>query len=245
MTKKIEKRITILFRSQRVFKLNKRKKETFGGIRNSLELRGAEPPAVRKGQMFLIIGIFVLLALLLLRTETSQTGKHTFYAGLDWKSLSENIENEYQKTADISLAQEKAEWNVEKNLNNFSNFSIDSLSQKGYLLGVFYSLAFVNETNITVAVGNFHGSAAANISVNVSTGWSSFMSSLADGQSNSSAFPQTDKFNVTVSYYLNGTAKSLTYFSDNNITSSFYIALRLQQADSFADDKLAFNKTAG
>ncbi len=198
----------------------------------------------QKGQIFLIIGIFVLLVLILLKTETSQTDKHTFYAGLNWKILFDNIGNEYQKTADISLSQEKTEGNLERNLNNFSNFSLDSLNQKGYFMSVFYSLAFVNASNITVAVGNFQGGTAANISINVSTGWSYFISSLSDGQSISGAFPPADKFNITVSYYLNGTAKSLTYFADNNITASFYVALRLRQAESFADDTLIFNKTA-
>ncbi len=198
----------------------------------------------RKGQVFLIIGIFVLLALILLKTETSQTGKNAFYAGLNWKILSENIVNEYQKAADISLSQENTGGNLEKNMNNFTNFSVDSLNQKGYVLSVFYSFAFVNATNITVAVGNFQGSNITNISVNTSIGWSSFASSLANRQSNSSAFPPAEKFNVTVSYFLNGTANSLSYSSDSNVTSSFYVALRLQQADSFTDDKITFNKTS-
>ncbi len=199
----------------------------------------------RKGQMFLITGIFVLLILVLLRTETAQPEKGAFYAGLDWKDSFDNLENEYRKTADISLAQENSEANMERNINNFSNFSLDSFGQRGYSLQLFYSLAFLNSTNITVAVGNFQGSAAANISVNASSGRSAFFPSLADRQSNSTVFPIADSFNITVSYYLNNTAESLAYSADSGVTSAQFVALKLRQADSFADDILIFNKTLG
>ncbi len=195
--------------------------------------------------MFLIIGVFVLLLLILLKTETSQAGRQAFYSGLDWKSSFENIGNEYQKTADISLAQQKTEWNLESNLNNFSNFSAASFSQRGYGFQAFYSLAFINASNITVAVGGFQGSALANISVNMSGGQGAFFPSLAERQSNSSAFAPENAFNITVGYYLNNTFKNFTFFADSNLTAAFYISIRLQQADSFADDILVFNKTVG
>lgn len=199
----------------------------------------------RKGQMFLITGIFVLLILVLLKTETSQPGKGAFYAGLDWKDSFDNLESEYQKTADISLAQERTEQNLEKNLNNFSNFSQDSFNQRGYVLQLFYSLAFLNSTNITVAVGNFQGSAVSNVSVNTSLGWSAFFPSLASRMSNSTVFPIANNFNTTITYYLNGTMKTLAYSADANVTSAHYVALRLRQAGSFADDILVFNRTLG
>lgn len=192
--------------------------------------------------MFLITGIFVLLILVLLKTETSQSGKGAFYAGLDWKSSFDNLENEYQKTADISLAQQSGAQNLELNINNFSNFSADAFGQRGYVMRVFYSLAFANATNITVIVGTFQGS-IKNISVNMSAGQSMFIPYIADRQSNSSVFPPANSFNATVSYYLNETLKNLTYSSDNNVTAAFYFAIRLQQADSFADDVLIFNRT--
>lgn len=199
----------------------------------------------RKGQMFLITGIFVLLILVLLKTETSQTGKGAFYAGFDWKNSFDNIEGEYQKVADISLAQQNSEQNLETNLNNFSNFSQDSFNQRGYNMQLFYSLAFVNSTNITVAVGNFQGSAVSNISINMSAGWSAFFPSLANRMSNSAIFPAASNFNATITYYLNGTMKTFAYSSNSNITSAHYVALKLRQADSFADDILVFNKTLG
>lgn len=195
--------------------------------------------------MFLITGIFVLLILVLLRAETSQPGKGAFYAGLDWKNSFDNLESEYQKTADISLAQERTEQNLEKNLNNFSNFSQDSFSQRGYVLQMFYSLAFLNSSNITVAVGNFQGGAVSNISVNTSSGWSAFFPALANRMSNSTVFPIANSFNMTVSYYINNTAESLAYSADANLTSAQFVALRLQQADSFVDDILVFNRTLG
>jgi len=199
----------------------------------------------RKGQMFLITGIFVLLILVLLRTETAQSGKGAFYAGLDWKDSFDNLESEYQKTVDISLAQQNAEQNLETNLNNFSNFSLDSFSQRGYGLQLFYSLAFVNSTNITVAVGNFQGGAVSNVSVNMSAGWSVFFSSLANRMSNSTVFPVANNFNATITYYLNGTMKTLAYSANANVTSAHYFALKLRQSDSFADDTAVFNRTLG
>lgn len=193
--------------------------------------------------MFLIIGIFVLLVLILLKTETSQTDRRAFYAGLEWKTNIENLKNEYQKVADISLAQEKSEQNLERNINNFFNFSQDSFSQRGYVMQTFYSLAFLNETNITVAVGNFQGD-VRNISLNLSSGQSAFFSSLAYRQSNSTTFPVAGAFNLMVKYYLNETMRNLSYSAGNNITAAFYFSTRLQQGDSFADDRAVFNRTA-
>lgn len=195
--------------------------------------------------MFIITGVFVLLILVLARTETLNAGKGAFYAGLDWKDSFENLENEYRRTADISLAQQNSGQNIENNMNNFSNFSLDSFSQRGYALQAFYSLAFMNSTNITVAVGNFQGSAVSNISVNMSSGRSAFFSSLANRMSNSTVFPIAGSFNATVAYYVNGTAKNLTYSADANLTSAHYVSLRLRQADSFADGIIVFNKTLG
>lgn len=213
----------------------------YKGKRDPLENNIVVP---RKGQVFLIIAVFVLLAIILLKVETSQAGKQAFYSSLDWENSFDNIENEYQKVAEISLAQENTEWNLEKNLNNFSNFSLDSFNQRGYVFQLFYSLAFVNASNITVAVGNFYGD-ARNISINMSSGQSAFFSSIAFKQSNLASFPIADKFNATVSYFLNETAKNLTYSSDSNTTAAFHIVVRLQQADTFADEKLIFNKTSG
>ncbi len=203
---------------------------------------GRSPP---KGQIFLIMGMFVLLVIVLLKTETAQSDKQAFYAEHDWENSVVNIESEYQKTADISLAQGKNEWNLEANLNNFSNFSSDSFNQKGYIFQAIYSLAFRNDSNITVAVGNFGGSALKNVSINISSGQSTFLPSMQDRTSNSGAFPPASNFSITVSYYLNETARNLTYSADSNITSAVFVALRLQQADSFADDRLIFNKTLG
>ncbi len=197
----------------------------------------------QKGQIFLIIGIFVLFVLILLKTETSQTSKYAFYAGAGWENSVENIKSEYKKTTDISLAQEKTAQNLERNINNFSNFSIDSFGQRGHVLQVFYSFVFVNETNITAVVGNSLGGAVMNISLNLSTGQSTFIPSMPDRQTSSGVFLPASSFNASVSYYLNETLKNLTYSADNNITAAFYFSVYFQQADSFVDDVLIFNKT--
>ncbi len=219
-------------------------KNNFGGIRKAFELKGAKPPAVRKGQMFLIIGVFVLLALVLLKAETSQPAKNAFYAGLDWKESFENIEGEYRKAADISLAQGGTAQSMETNMNNFSNFSLDSFNQRGYYLGIAYSFVFANSTNITAVFGNFYGD-AKNVSLNLSTGASAFFPSIANRQSNSSVFPIEGAFSVNASFYLNGSAKSFSYSADSNITAAIYVLARLQQAGSFAEDSSIFNKTLG
>jgi hypothetical protein len=199
----------------------------------------------RKGQIFLIIGIFVLLVLVLLKTETAQPARQALYAGRDWEISIGNIGGEYQKTADISLARGKNEWGLEANLNNFSNFSLDSFIQRGYVFQAMYSLAFRNDSNITVAVGNFRGGALKNVSINISSGQSAFIASIADRQSASAAFPNSDSYNITVGYYANEAAGNLTYSADSSVTSAFFVALRLRQADSFADDNIIFNKTSG
>ncbi len=194
--------------------------------------------------MFLIIGIFVLLALVLLKTETSQAPKNAFYAGLDWKESFDNIEGEYDRVADISLAQGADAQSMETNMNNFSNFSLDSFGQRGYYLGIIYSFAFANSTNITAVFGNFYGD-AKNVSLNLSTGASAFFPSVANRQSNSSVFPAASAFSVNVSYYLNESAKSFSYSSDSNTSAAIYMLARLQQAGSLVEDSSVFNKTLG
>lgn len=196
-----------------------------------------------KGQIFLIISVLVLLALILLKIQTASTPEQLrFYGSLDLKDIYENLQGEYEKAVEISLLQGKNSSGIGQNLNNFSNYVIDSLEQKNYSLKILYSLAFAN-TTLNVSVGNFLGESITDISINISDGQNDFISSLPNRQSSSKGFALPNAFNVSVTYYLGGQKKNFTYSGGGTVSA--YLDLYLKQADSYFNNRLVFNKTLG
>ncbi len=193
-----------------------------------------------KAQTFLIISILVLLALILLKMQTSQSPEQLrFYGSLDLKDVYENLQSEYEKATEISLFQKKTSQQLEQNLNNFSNYTINSLEQKNFTLKVLYSFALANST-LNVTVGNFLGETIKNISLNISDGENDFISSLSHKQSATRNFTLANNFNVSVTYYLGEQKNNFTY-SGGAVSAYFDIYLR--QADSYLNNRLVFNKT--
>ncbi len=196
-----------------------------------------------KGQVFLIISIVVLLALILIKIQVTPEPRQAYYLGLDiWKSA-DNIAEEYEKTADISLSQSSNYQNLETNLNNFSNYIYNSFNEREYSLRILYSTMFAGE-NLTVTLGNFMGSPVYNITVNLSDGQGASISELPTNMSASINFTLPSLFNVTVQYTMNGTESNFSYASDNNVTLAAYVRIYLQQGSSVVDVVRLFNKTA-
>lgn len=194
-----------------------------------------------KGQIFLIISVLILLALILLKMQTSSTPENLrFYTSLELKDTYENLQNEYEKAAEISLFQKKTPQNLEQNLNNFSSYAINKLGQKNYTLKTLYTFAFAN-SSLNITVGNFLGETIRSISLNISDGQNDFISSIANKQSVSKNFSLPNSFNITVTYFLAG-QKNFTYYSDSGKIAA-YFDIYLRQADSYLDEKLIFNKT--
>ena len=92
-----------------------------------------------KGQVFIIISVFVLLFLLSLRmgTQTTDIKQEDNFIS-DYKSL----KNELINTIDLSLVNRQS---VQNNLNNFISFSTDFYKRKGYTEEVDYSITEVGD----------------------------------------------------------------------------------------------------
>jgi hypothetical protein len=92
-----------------------------------------------KGQIFILISIFVLLFLFSLRigTESVEIGPgDTFYEDFS------NLKNELIRTVDISLINQES---LQGNLDNFVAFSKDFYARKGYTENVEYSVSALGD----------------------------------------------------------------------------------------------------
>lgn len=88
-----------------------------------------------KGQVFMIVSIFILLFLFLLRINTQTIDVEPddmFHEDFS------NLKNELIRTVDISLLNQE---NLVGNLNSFIIFSTDVYKNKGYTEDVQYSIA--------------------------------------------------------------------------------------------------------
>jgi trans-2-enoyl-CoA reductase len=88
-----------------------------------------------KGQVFMIVSVFILLFLFLLRINTQTIDlkpKDLFYEDFS------NLKGEIIKTIDISLLNQE---NLQNNLNDFITFSKEFYNNKGYTEDVNYSIS--------------------------------------------------------------------------------------------------------
>jgi len=106
-----------------------------------------------KGQVFMIVSIFILLFLFLLRINTQ-----TIDAKADDLFLEDfsNLKDELTKTVDISLLNQE---NLMGNLNGFIIFSTNVYKNKGYTEDVEYSVSTTGDVttvylNITLSSSN-------------------------------------------------------------------------------------------
>lgn len=98
-----------------------------------------------KGQVFIILTVFLLLGLILLRVSTRTiTEKPESFLSENFL----NMKNELTKTVDIALLKNES---VATDLNQFISFSTDTLKQRGYVESVLYSINQIDNTT-TVSV---------------------------------------------------------------------------------------------
>lgn len=93
-----------------------------------------------KGQVFMIVSIFILLFLFLLRINTQTIDVKP--DDLFLKDFS-NLKNELIRTIDISLLNQE---NLEGNLNSFIVFSTSVYKNKGYTEDVEYSVSTTGDS---------------------------------------------------------------------------------------------------
>lgn len=106
-----------------------------------------------KGQVFILISIFVLLFLFSLRMGTETVDVSQEYTFFDDYT---NLKNEFVRTIDMSLLNQE---NLQSNLESFITFSSDFYKRKGYDEDVKYSInSSGNVTtvylNISLSSGN-------------------------------------------------------------------------------------------
>jgi len=88
-----------------------------------------------KGQIFILVSVFVLLFLFLMRINTQTIEvkpEDLFYEDFS------NLKNEFIKTIDISILNQE---NLQNNLNDFIDFSTDVYKDKGYTENIEYSIS--------------------------------------------------------------------------------------------------------
>ena len=115
-----------------------------------------------KGQVFIILAVFLLIGLILLRVST----RTTLEKPQDF--LSENfvnLKNELTKAVDISLLKNES---VQTNLDEFISFSTEVFRLRGYLENVNYSIGQVaNKTTVDFQVDLSFGNEYLNDSFKV------------------------------------------------------------------------------
>ena len=94
-----------------------------------------------KGQIFILISIFVLLFLFSLRigTETTDIRQEDMF----FEDFS-NLKNELMRTIDVSMLNQD---NLQDNLDNFISFSKGFYSSKGYTEDVEYTISSVGDSS--------------------------------------------------------------------------------------------------
>jgi hypothetical protein len=106
-----------------------------------------------KGQVFMIVSVFILLFLFLLRINTQTIDvkpEDLFHEDFS------NLKSELVKTIDISLLNQE---NLQSNLNDFIIFSTDFYKNKGYIEDIDYSISTSGDVttvylNISLASSN-------------------------------------------------------------------------------------------
>jgi len=99
-----------------------------------------------KGQIFIMVAVLVLIALILIRSETRP------FVIKPRSLLFENflnLKNELIKTVDISLLNQK---DISNNLDNFISFATDIFDQRGYEISVNYSVSTLGPTIVYINV---------------------------------------------------------------------------------------------
>ena len=95
-----------------------------------------------KGQIFIIVSVFILLFLFLMRINTKVIEvkpEDLFYEDFS------NFKNEFIKTIDISILNGE---NLQSNLDDFIDFSTDVYKNKGYIENVDYSIQFSGDVTV-------------------------------------------------------------------------------------------------
>jgi hypothetical protein len=111
-----------------------------------------------KGQVFVIIGIVIGIALVLIQTKVSfDTALNRRYGGdsLQKNEIVDNIGNEYRESFKIAVKKNFDDISINGTLTNFTLFMEDGFTSGK--IGTFYTFSIYDNSTINVTVGNFLG----------------------------------------------------------------------------------------
>jgi len=205
---------------------------------------------MKKGQIFLIVGIITIIFLIMLRISFDLTKiverKRYFELGLE-RDQFENVRTETLKS--ISIAYHEKD-NITNNMEDFLRFSRDSLKREArdfnsFVVGSIYPNVTVNvNTRLNVSVLNFLGVEIQNLDLTFNSSTKSF-SSIADGTNTETyfIFNTSSNINYTLSAYYKTSYENRTEnisipveIGKNKFIGFFDLRLisdRLEQKDKF------------
>ncbi len=164
---------------------------------------------MKKGQMFLVSSLIILLFLSLLGFQRQQ--------GSRVEKLYSNIFHEYQNAAGYSFA-----YGIDEATESTARFTRFLRERNEGSLSAVYVLAVQNGTSLSISVSNFLGKDMEKVTIYQSlTSEYDSLGSIADGQSRKASFvgPSSD-YSVTLEYFENGEKKTLSYSAPSG--PSFY-----------------------
>lgn len=204
---------------------------------------------VKKGQMFLIAAILVVIGLIMLKNLLGvySTGEETRFQETQilGKQLN-NIINEYKYTLAVAAAQENvtnSSINYTENLSTYLRKDIDS--------EILYALVFVNSSNqkYYITLGNYlNDRINATIDVTDSTPSSSAIGILEDRTNSTTEFQSgiNGTVTITITYIRQGTEFVETFpivvSSSRNLIKGFF-DVKIKNEETFVRIKDTYNYT--
>ncbi len=192
-----------------------------------------------KGQIFILVSILILIALILLRVSTRIPVEQTQTLFSDNYF---NLQREFVSTVDLSLINKEDALEIKDNVDDFARFSRNIGKTKGYEEGVIYSF---NYNGTKVVLGNFLGENLKDVNITLITAsWSKsqLIPELSDGDSALKTFdPFYGWYVVKVESNLKDFSYS-GYFGDYE-TMTQYFDISLSTNDMIINDILTNNKT--
>lgn len=192
----------------------------------------------RKGQMFLIGGILVLIAIIMIKNlfvvyQTIETKRSEETIIVD-RNL-ENILREYEYTLGLSSLSDDPNQTIYTNLNNFNDYIEDDFNTQ-----IFIAYSFYNKSseNCTFTVMNELGE-DINISINDQ---SSFV--LDNNDLHSEIIQMSSDSNITIDYTFNEYTRNETILIDvsSNITKGFF-DIAIKSNNNLFRTKSIYNRT--
>lgn len=200
----------------------------------------------RKGQMFIIAAIFMVVGVILLRNMLSLpaiTQQKTFQDVSYLDRSMKNIKNEFAYTAGIASVQPLPNYTGSNYLMNFSDYVRTQFDSK-----IFYVFVFSNGTNqnVSITIGNYlqnNMSGIVNLTNSTPTGRIFDLNdkSFATLEFNSS----TSVINLTLNYTLQNreTVERLYFNSSTKNYALGFFDVTLQDTGFFVRSKSVYNRT--